>query len=30
MFVKDILDYYTTGTNLYFQLDEFSRKNFIR
>lgn len=30
MFVKDILDYYTTGTNLYFQLDKFVRKNFVR
>jgi len=30
MFVKEILDYYTTGTNLYFQLDKFTRTNFVR
>ena len=30
MFVKEILDYYKTGTNLNFNIDEFSRKNFIR
>jgi hypothetical protein len=30
MFVKEILDYYKTGTNIYFNLDEFARKNFIR